>query len=72
MDRNKFVQTILKTAFVRMENVWDLLFQIMEHWTNTLHVAFIFLFSVHKMQVINVIHGVTNVVPYLKSNECIC
>jgi hypothetical protein len=29
-----------------MENVWDLLFQLMKHWVNTLHVAFIFLFSV--------------------------
>ena len=30
-----------------MENFWDLLFQLMKHGTNTLHVAFIFLFSVH-------------------------
>ena len=31
--------------FVCMEDVWDLLFQLMKHATNTLHVAFIFLFS---------------------------
>ena len=29
-----------------MENVWDLVFQLMEHGTNNLHVAFIFWFSV--------------------------
>ncbi|KAK6305215.1 hypothetical protein J4Q44_G00239950 [Coregonus suidteri] len=29
-----------------MEHFWDLLFQLMKHGTNTLHVAFIFLFSV--------------------------
>ena len=29
-----------------MENVWDLLFQLMKHGTNILHVAFTFLFSV--------------------------
>ena len=28
--------------FVRMENFWDLLFQLMKHGTNILHVAFIF------------------------------
>jgi hypothetical protein len=33
--------------FVYVELFWDLLFQLMKHWTNTLHVAFIFLFSVH-------------------------
>jgi hypothetical protein len=32
--------------FVRMEHFWDLLFQLVKkHGTNTLHVAFIFLFS---------------------------
>ena len=31
-----------------MENFWDLLFQLMKHETNTLHVVFIFLFSVDK------------------------
>jgi hypothetical protein len=29
-----------------MDNFWDLLFQLMKHGTNTLHVLFIFLFSV--------------------------
>jgi hypothetical protein len=29
-----------------MENVCDLLFQLMKHGTNTLYVAFIFLFSI--------------------------
>ena len=29
-----------------MEHFWDLLFQLMKHGTNTLHVAFIFLFSI--------------------------
>ena len=28
-----------------MEHFWDLLFQLMKHGTNTLHIAFIFLFS---------------------------
>ena len=36
----------LKQIFVQMDNFWDLLFQLMKHGTNTLHVAFIFLFSV--------------------------
>ena len=31
---------------VHMENVWNMLFQLMKHETNTLHVAFIFLFSI--------------------------
>ena len=31
-----------------MENFWDLLFQLMKHETNTLHVAFIFLFSIDR------------------------
>uniref|UniRef100_A0A674ANA9 Fibroblast growth factor receptor n=1 Tax=Salmo trutta TaxID=8032 RepID=A0A674ANA9_SALTR len=30
-----------------MDNFWDLLFQLIKHGTNTLHVAFIFLFSVY-------------------------
>ena len=30
-----------------MEYFWDLLFQLMKHGTNTLHVGFIFLSSVH-------------------------
>jgi hypothetical protein len=29
-----------------MEHFWDFLFQLMKHGTNTLHVAYIFLFSV--------------------------
>jgi hypothetical protein len=32
--------------FVRVTHFWDLLFQLMKHGTNTLHVAFIFLFSI--------------------------
>jgi hypothetical protein len=28
-----------------MEHFWDLLFQLMKHETNTVHVAFILLFS---------------------------
>jgi hypothetical protein len=31
--------------FVHMDNFCDLLFQLMEHGTNALHVAFMFLFS---------------------------
>ena len=30
-----------------MENVWDLLFLLMKHGTNTLHVASIFFFSIY-------------------------
>jgi hypothetical protein len=36
-----------KLAFMSMEYFWNLLFQLMKHGTNTLHVAFIFLFSVY-------------------------
>lgn len=32
--------------FVRMENLWDLLFQLMIHGTNTLHVVFLFFFRI--------------------------
>ena len=32
--------------FMHMKHFWDLLFQFMKHGTNTLHVAFIFLFSI--------------------------
>ena len=32
--------------FVHMEHFWDPLFHLMKHGTKTLHVAFIFLFSV--------------------------
>ena len=39
LDRNALL--------VRMENFWDLLLKLMKHGTNTLHVAFIFLFSVN-------------------------
>ena len=35
--------------FVHMEHFWDLLFQLMKHGTKTLHVPFIFLFSVHNI-----------------------
>ena len=41
LERNK--------PFLRMEHFWDLLFQLMKNWTNTLHVAFIFLFSIHAL-----------------------
>ena len=37
-DRNKL--------FVHLEHFWDLLFQLMKHVSNTLHVEFIFLFSI--------------------------
>ena len=33
-----------------MEHFWDLLFQLMKHGTNTLHVAFIFLFHIERVQ----------------------
>ena len=36
----------LNKLFVRMEKIWDLLFQLVKHGTNTLHVAFIFMFSI--------------------------
>ena len=39
-DVNKFVQKQL-----HMENVWDLLFQLMNYGSNTLHVAFLFFYQ---------------------------
>jgi hypothetical protein len=33
---------------VCMDNFWDLIFQLMKHGTDTLHLAFIFLFSVSR------------------------
>ena len=50
MLTNKGVKTMcakfeINKLFVHMENFWDLLFKLMKHGTNTLHVAFIFLFS---------------------------
>jgi hypothetical protein len=36
---------------VCMELFWDLLFQLMKHGTNTLHVAFIFLSSIRSTQI---------------------
>ena len=36
---NKFERNKL---FVHMDNFWDVLFQLMKHGTNTLHVGFIF------------------------------
>ena len=33
-----------------MEHFWDLLFQLVKHGTNTLHVAFIFLFSIYSIK----------------------
>ena len=38
-DVNKFE---INQLFVRMEHFWDLLFQLMKHGINTLHVGFIF------------------------------
>ena len=35
--------------FVHIEHFWDLLFQLMKHGTNTLRVAFKFLFSTYKV-----------------------
>ena len=35
-----------KSTFLHMEHFWDLLFQLMKHGPNTLHVPFIFLFSI--------------------------
>ena len=43
---NRDVNTFVHNIFVHMDNFWDLLFQLMKHGTNTLNVAFIFLFSV--------------------------
>ena len=37
----------LTGIFVYMEHFWYLLFQLMKHGTNALHVTFIFLLSVH-------------------------
>jgi hypothetical protein len=34
--------------FLCIENVWDILFQVMKHGSNTLHVVFILMFSIHK------------------------
>ena len=45
-DVNKFVHLREISFFVYMEHSWDLLFQLMKHETKTLHVAFIFLFSI--------------------------
>ena len=45
-DVNKFVHKI--KLFVHMDNFGDILFQLMKHGTNTLHVMCIFLFSVHE------------------------
>ena len=42
--KNRFERNKL---FVRMEKNVDLLFQLMKHETNTLHVVFIFLFSIY-------------------------
>jgi hypothetical protein len=34
--------------FVLVEHFWDILFQLIKHWTIIKHVAFIFLFNVGK------------------------
>ena len=41
-DVNKFVHNLRNMLFMHIEHFWDLLFQLMKHGTNTLHVAFIF------------------------------
>ena len=33
-----------------MEHFWDILVQVMKHGTNTLHVVFIFLFSIKETE----------------------
>jgi hypothetical protein len=45
-DANKFVHKLLG----RMQHFWDLLLQLMKHGTNTLHVVFIFLFSIYAIK----------------------
>ena len=48
MGVNQFVHTFERNKlFVHVENFWDLLFQLMKHGTDTLHVEITFLFSVH-------------------------
>jgi hypothetical protein len=47
-DVKKFVHKIIaKSAFCAYGTFWDLLFQLMKHGTNTLHVAFILLFIIN-------------------------
>jgi hypothetical protein len=40
-----------------MENFWNLSFQLMKHGTNTLHVAFIFVFSIHEVSYMFIMYG---------------
>ena len=40
--------------FVRVEHFWDLLFQLMKHGTNTLHVACIYFFQNSLLALINI------------------
>ena len=48
MLSNRDVNTFeINKLFEHLEHFWDILFQFMKHGTNTLHVAFIFMFSVH-------------------------
>ena len=46
MLTNVFTKFERNKIFVHMQKFWNLLFQLMKHGTNTLHVAFIFLFSI--------------------------
>ena len=50
MLTNRDVNTFLRNKlFVHMEHFWDISFQLMKHLTNTLHVAFLFLYNVDTM-----------------------
>ena len=42
LAKDTFVHKIWEKLLVRMEHFWDLLFQLMKHGTNTLHVAVVF------------------------------
>ena len=48
METNVCTKFERNMLFVNKEHFWNLLFQLMKHGTNTLHVAFIFVFSLHK------------------------
>ena len=47
-----------------MEHFWDLLFQLVKHGTNTLHVAFIFLFR--EMNLFSIVVGLARERDYSK------
>ena len=47
MVTNRDVNTfVCNMFFMRMEHFWDLLFQLLNHGSNTLHFAFLFLFRI--------------------------